>query len=168
MRILRSSLFGVSSRKIEHVIYIPSMRWINPLILCGRNPPPSTYYCIIKGLRSGTGHAQAGSYHLRPADGGDSKNQQRRNWEKFEAVTTHRCIIPCEHQVVLGEHRPNVISTNIWSNISFQWCVGSFGGRTEQGQQVGGWVGGGSVSADVASLDIELAQECFANDCWSK
>ncbi len=68
---LRSSLFGGSNRRTEHVIHIPSMWWINTLILCGCTPP-STYYCIIKRLRSGTGHAQAGSYHQTPANGGGS------------------------------------------------------------------------------------------------
>lgn len=80
----------------------------------------------------------------------------------------HRCIIPCECLVALGEQRGNVIWTNIWRNISFRDVFGSLEGGREQGQQVGGRGGGGSVSADVASLDVELAQECFTNDCRSE
>ena len=41
-------------------------------------------------------------------------------------------------------------------------------GQLSKGGAAGGWVrrwggGGGSVSADVASLDVGLAQECFRN-----
>lgn len=74
-RVLRSSLFVVSSRTTNHVIHIPSMQWINTLILCCWNARPLTYYCIIKRLRSETGHAKAGSYHTKPRNGGGKKEK---------------------------------------------------------------------------------------------
>lgn len=65
----RSSLF-VSSRKTNHVLHIPSMQWINTLILCCWSAHSLTYYCIRKRLWSETGHAKAGSYHMKPRNGG--------------------------------------------------------------------------------------------------
>lgn len=52
--------------KIVHVIHIPSMRQINPLILCGCRPPrpsappplPHHNTVFIKRLRSGAGRAE--------------------------------------------------------------------------------------------------------------
>lgn len=154
-RVLRSSLFVVSSRTTDHMIHIPSMQWINTLILCCWNARPLTYYCIIKRLRSETGHAKAGSYHMKPRNGGVGR-----------LTLWNKCVTFFDGSMWPWKKTKYIHKARTKGNVLIVMCR-IFWREAKQEQQVGGWGGGGSVSADADSLDVELAQECLTNDWQS-
>lgn len=141
------------------------MQWINTLILCCWSAHPLTYYCIIKRLRSEAGHAKAGSSHMKPRNGGSWKKEIRKKGESLTFWNKSWLTLSAPR----NSGRRNT-STNVWTKGIFLLVTCRILWREARAGTAGGWVGeegGGPVSADADSLDVELAQECLTNDLQS-
>lgn len=153
----RSSLFVVSSRKTNHMLHTPSMQWINTLILCCWSAHPLTYYCIIKRLRSETGHAKAGSYHMKARNGGSRQKEIRKEEKvKLSGINPEwlSLLAPCNpgrRKTTTKVQTKGVFVSDVLDPLE--------GGESRNSR----WVG----AEGEGRLDAELAQECLTNDLQS-